>query len=62
VPIIGTIFLLLNLVKENIKRSIKKREIDMYLLKIIKFKKFSTIRVAEKRKKIVIEYKIFILT
>tara|TARA_B100000902_G_scaffold345939_1_gene352318 strand:+ start:304 stop:492 length:189 start_codon:yes stop_codon:yes gene_type:complete len=61
VPIIGTIFLLLNLVKENIKRSIKKREIDMYLLKIIKFKKFSTIRVVEKSKKIVSEYKIFIL-
>ena len=42
--------------------SIKKGETDKYLLKIIKLKKFSTIRVVEKKMKFVSEYNRFILT
>ena len=55
-------FLLLNLVSENINKSTKKGEIDKYLLKIIKLKKFSTIRVVEKKMKFVSEYNRLILT
>jgi hypothetical protein len=42
--------------------SIKKGETDKYLLKIIKLKIFSTIKVIEKKMKFVSEYNKFILT
>ena len=48
--------------KKNTNKSIKKGAIDKYLLKTIKFKKFSTIKIIEKNIKLVSKYSRFILT